>query len=40
MLLAFSPIFAADTKIIFNYNFRAPLKPDYLVTDEVRLRQT
>ena len=26
MLIVFSPIFAADTKIIFQYNFVAPLK--------------
>ena len=26
MLLAFSPIFVADTKMIFGYNFVAPLK--------------
>ena len=29
MLTVFSPIFVADIKIIFDYNFRAPLKPDF-----------
>ena len=27
MLVVFSPIFVADTKIIFRYDFVAPLKP-------------
>ena len=26
MLIGFSPIFVADTKIIYGYNFVAPLK--------------
>ena len=27
MLILFSPIFVADTKIIFRYDFAAPLTP-------------
>ena len=32
MLVVFSPIFVGDTKIIYRYNFVAPLIPGFLRT--------
>ena len=31
MLVVFSPIFVADTKIIFQYDFVAPLKIEFVI---------
>ena len=35
MLVVFSPIFVAETKIIFVYNFVAPLHHSESLTDQV-----
>ena len=37
MLVVFSPIFVADTKIIYGYNFVAPLIQDILCVQGLRL---
>ena len=33
MLIEFPPIFVANTKIIYGYNFVAPLTKDYQITE-------
>ena len=42
MLVTFSPIFVVDTKIIYGYNFVAPLKKDKMVAEPlgVQIEQT